>query len=277
MNDNRLNPTHVSLYHALFQLWNLNRFQNPLVIYRDETMKMSRLGSLHTYYKCLYDLHHWRYIVYKPSHSPINGSEVYLCNFDISSQENEGGLDAKVEQVGCKSDISSDTESPPIGCKNDTSLDAVLPQVRCKSDISLDAKLHPYINNINNKTYREGKSQSQNPGIENLTEEKNNESDRIENEKEKRKKVAPKKEKDFVPPELDEALTFFKSEQYPELEARKFFFHFESNGWKVGGKSPMKNWQAAAHNWMLNVPKYDTVQKPNAIKLNTGKDYGEPL
>ncbi len=217
MNDNRLNPTHVSLYHALFQLWNLNRFQNPLVIYRDETMKMSRLGSLHTYYKCLYDLHNWGYIVYQPSHSPINGSKVYLCNFDTSSQENEGGLDAKVEQVGCKSDTSSDIESPPIRCKNDTSLDAILPQARCKSDISLDAKLHPYINNINNKTYRGGKSQTQNSGIENLAEEKNNEHDQLENEKSKRKKVALKKEKDFVPPELNETLAFFKSEQYPEI------------------------------------------------------------
>jgi hypothetical protein len=39
----------------------------------------------------------------------------------------------------------------------------------------------------------------------------------------------------------------------------------------------MENWQAAAHNWMLNVPKYDTIPKSNAVKLNTGKDYGEPL
>ncbi len=34
------------------------------------------------------------------------------------------------------------------------------------------------------------------------------------------------------------------SERSPEIEAKKFFNHFESNGWKVGGKSPMKNWQA---------------------------------
>ena len=28
--DNKLNPTHISLYVTLFQHWNLNKFNNPL-------------------------------------------------------------------------------------------------------------------------------------------------------------------------------------------------------------------------------------------------------
>jgi hypothetical protein len=65
--------------------------------------------------------------------------------------------------------------------------------------------------------------------------------------------------------------------QYTEIEARKFFYHFVANGWKVGGKTPMENWQAAAHNWMLNAPRYESETKPNTVKLNTSKDYDEPL
>lgn len=30
--DCNLNPTHISLYFALFQLWNFNRFRNPIRI-----------------------------------------------------------------------------------------------------------------------------------------------------------------------------------------------------------------------------------------------------
>lgn len=101
--------------------------------------------------------------------------------------------------------------------------------------------------------------------------------DELPTKKAKRKKVAQKKEKEFVPPQHDEAVAFFKAEQYPEIEARKFFYHFEANGWRVGGKTPMKNWHAAAHNWMLNVPRYEPEPKLNAVKLNTSKDYGEPL
>lgn len=27
--DDRLNPSHISLYMALFQLWNMNKFEKP--------------------------------------------------------------------------------------------------------------------------------------------------------------------------------------------------------------------------------------------------------
>lgn len=49
-------------------------------------------------------------------------------------------------------------------------------------------------------------------------------------------------------PTLLECKDYFKELLIP-LEAEKFFDHFESNGWRVGGKAPMKNWKAAARNW----------------------------
>jgi hypothetical protein len=67
---------------------------------------------------------------------------------------------------------------------------------------------------------------------------------------------------------------------FPEIEAIKFFNYFSSNGWLVGGKTPMVNWQAAAENWILNAPKFISNEQPNRAKhLNTGtdKDYSEPL
>jgi hypothetical protein len=136
------------------------------------------------------------------------------------------------------------------------------------------------INNTNNKTYIEGKNQAQKSNevsFDSLKNQKCSNQDGLTPEKAKRKKVAPKKEKVFVPPPLEEAVEFFKTEQYPEVEAKKFFYHFESNGWKVGGKAPMKNWYAAAHNWMLNAIRYESDPKSNPVKLNNSKDYGEPL
>ena len=51
-------------------------------------------------------------------------------------------------------------------------------------------------------------------------------------------------------------------------EAEKLFDHYESNGWKVGGKAPMKCWKSATRNWMRrnfddknDAPKYDGVVK----------------
>lgn len=85
--DDRLNPSHVSLYMALFQLWNLNKFNNPISIARGEMKKLSKIGSNNTYLKCLKDLTNYGYLKYIPSHNPYKGSEVYLCKFDTSTTQ----------------------------------------------------------------------------------------------------------------------------------------------------------------------------------------------
>ncbi|MDP4208893.1 MAG: hypothetical protein Q8928_08780 [Bacteroidota bacterium] len=77
-----------------------------------------------------------------------------------------------------------------------------------------------------------------------------------------------KKEKEFIRPTLEETITFFKEENHSELEAKKFFNHFESNGWKVGGKTPMKNWQAAACNFAFR-SGYKTIQSTPTAKTTT--------
>lgn len=35
----------------------------------------------------------------------------------------------------------------------------------------------------------------------------------------------------------------------PSVEAEKFICHFNSNGWKVGGKAPMRDWRASVVSW----------------------------
>src|SRR5690554_2684041 len=67
--DTRLNPTHISLYMALFKYWNSYRFPNDFIIIRDEVMKLSKIGSKSTYHRCLKQLDTWNYIRYKPSHN----------------------------------------------------------------------------------------------------------------------------------------------------------------------------------------------------------------
>jgi hypothetical protein len=85
--DDRLNPTHISLYLALFQYWNMNRFDNPMSISRGEIMKLSKVRSNVTYLRCIKDLHNWNYLVYEPSHNPFKGSQVSLYNFCTSSAQ----------------------------------------------------------------------------------------------------------------------------------------------------------------------------------------------
>ena len=57
--NNRLNPTHISLYIALFQVWNKNRFPVEFYFIRDEVMSFSKIGSKTTYHRCIRDLSNW--------------------------------------------------------------------------------------------------------------------------------------------------------------------------------------------------------------------------
>jgi hypothetical protein len=255
--DERPNPTHVSLYMALFQQWNLNRFENPISITRSSTMKMSKIGSQNTYHKCLNDLNCWGYISYRPSHNPTRGSKVYLFSFD-TTQFDDKTCSVPIQALGNFS-RNSDTSS----------IQAL------RSSINS-------INNTNNKTNSEREKNAQNFKKSEITvfSKKGSKGVLKGSRKEKRKKVAQKKEKGFVVPTLDEVTAFFGLTAYPELEARKFFYHFQSNGWKVGGKAPMKDWHAAAHNWMLNDKKFNPPQNAktnNAVTLKTGKNYDIPL
>lgn len=77
---------------------------------------------------------------------------------------------------------------------------------------------------------------------------------------------------------------FFKQNQWPDIEALKFFNHYQGIGWKIGGKIPIVDWQATARNWML---KATALKKENGLnylshfwdnlKTNNEKNYGEPL
>ncbi|MEP0367346.1 MAG: hypothetical protein ABJN36_17620 [Cyclobacteriaceae bacterium] len=93
--DNRLHATHVSLYISLFTLWNLNRFENPISINREEVMKISKIGSRNTYHKCLKELDQFGYLEYLPSHNPLKGSLVNMLNFDTTPVQALGNTSPK--------------------------------------------------------------------------------------------------------------------------------------------------------------------------------------
>lgn len=73
--------------------------------------------------------------------------------------------------------------------------------------------------------------------------------------------------------------SWLKSVNQIKSEAQKFFNYFESNGWLVGGKTKMKNWNAAARNWILNSQKWNSSEAKQSGNLHTNqdKDYSIPL
>lgn len=68
----------------------------------------------------------------------------------------------------------------------------------------------------------------------------------------------------FTPPTIPELHTAFLAKGLTDkvalLESNKFWSHFDSNGWKVGGKTKMKSWQSAVSSWYH---KMDDFKKQN--------------
>jgi len=97
--DKRLNTTHVSLYMALFQFWNLNRFREEFYIDRQEVMELSKIGSTATYHRCLKQMDSWNYLRYFPSHNPYKGSKIKLFNFGTTSEQVVNEFETSTEQA----------------------------------------------------------------------------------------------------------------------------------------------------------------------------------
>ncbi|RZJ33981.1 MAG: transcriptional regulator [Flavobacterium sp.] len=296
--DKLLNPTHVSLYIALFQFWNINRFRNPISISRHEIMRISKISSLATYHRCLKLLDSHGYIKYEPSFNPYKGSHVYLFNFSDElkpTPRNERtattNFELLNEQVVNKLETGNETASEQV----------------------TEQALVPSINNTNNTNFLNDsnglnlgeptkKFEDEIPGfLKSDTQEKEKSSAKKEKEEsasissheqesvehvrnlfldqiEKPPETIP--EKLLQKPTIEEVLAYFRGQSFPELEASKFFNYFASIGWLVGGKTPMADWHAAARNWIINAPKFTTNERTDRTKsLDTSadKDYSEPL
>lgn len=60
----------------------------------------------------------------------------------------------------------------------------------------------------------------------------------------------------FTRPTRSEVEAYAHEIGLPPGEADKFLDHFDANGWKVGGKTPMKSWKAAMRNWQRRLPEF---------------------
>ncbi|WP_026935021.1 hypothetical protein [Christiangramia echinicola] len=96
--DDRLNPTHISLYMALFQEWNSSRFADGFFVNRRELMHMAKIGSKSTYHRCITDLDSWSYLSYFPSYNPYKGSKIKMSIICTTDEPVTGDYDHIMEQ-----------------------------------------------------------------------------------------------------------------------------------------------------------------------------------
>ena len=285
-------------------------------------MRINKISSKATYHKCLKNLHSLGYINYEPSYNPFRGSHVYLFNFSddlkpipksekSTTPKNEPVFELIDEQVVNKLFTSTDTSSGTssehalVSYISNTNLPNISNDLKI---VNLDEQAKNFEFNViasNEAISEKEKSSAKKEKTETLADDNRQisksfaDTDEKQNEKSRQKKflvTSSLSSRAFdikrrtasgsqvnLQPTIENVKAYFLEQHFPELEAIKFFNYFSSNGWLVGGKTPMVDWQAAAQNWILNSPNFnhntDTTPINRAKHLNTGtdKDYSEPL
>lgn len=263
--DNRLRANHVSLYTALFQVWNQYHFQHAFPILREEVINLCRIGSRSTYVQCLKDLHAYGYIIYQPASQPYAPSFITINKLTDASKEDKPiqlslFQDVQVENTG--------NRQTGLRSKNE-------PQTRPENGPCSGPKVGHIINKqINNN--KKGGENANTPPKKNNTVKSSKSKPQKTNEEIKHPAA-------LAIPETGAVHQFFKDNGYPAPEALKFYYHYQANGWKQGSKTSITNWQYAAHKWMLNIHPQKSIhhdtRKPKPGKLHTdeNKSYSEPL
>jgi len=297
--ETNLNPTHISLYLALFQCWNVNRFKNPTGISREEIMKASKINSKATYHKCMKELELLGFMIYNPTFNPHSCSNIIMINF------------SEKEKTISKIPHSTHSKNEPVHNLTESKNEQAIEQVN--EQLYIYNKKQTVKNNLNNTKIDIEKNlinqpvQSLNPLIipkekemlevwvdDNLqiitafadTDKKQTESGRQKSCAKKEKAVELDLFFETTVPSLEMILEYFSFKQSSQTEANKFFNYYSSIGWLIGGKTKMKDWKAAARNWMLNTAKfatntqksdYNSQPKPMHLHTATQKNYDEPL
>jgi hypothetical protein len=191
------------------------------------------------------ELHEKGYVIYEPSYNPFRGSLVRMVNLS--------------------SELKPLRKKELTQLKNKQVIEQAVNKNKTSSEPSTEQALVSSINIINNT------NSLNNVNIEEQAKNKKNNMFKILD--------------NTIPPELSNVIVFFKEKNTSQIDAEKFYNHFQSNGWLVGGKSKMKDWKAAARNWILNSEKFNKSRhpelvegpKPNHLHVPNEKNYSEPL
>lgn len=268
--DPNLTPTHMSLFMALFQTWNQSRFPKYIQIIRDDMMHLSKINSKATYHKAMAYLHKNRYIHYKPSYNPLKGSQISFFPKEIPDWSTN---DEPVQNLTTRllNEPYSKLSSTNIITDNISTTAREKKEIRNQKIVSSEL-----INPTDTKEKSSAKKETSKAALSKAKTDENGGS------------VRPIKNKLFsnekkIPPAVHLVEEFFIGQYSTIQEARRFINHYTANGWLVGGKSPMIDWEASAKNWIANTTKFNNHAKHNnptrAQQLHTtaSKNYFEPL
>lgn len=87
------------------------------------------------------------------------------------------------------------------------------------------------------------------------------------NNKENKENKVNNEKRVFTPPSCETIISFFLNLESTQEEAMKFSDYYTANGWRIN-KNPMKDWQAAARNWIRRAAMFSKVKSTQKSAKN---------
>ena len=245
--DDHLKPTHISLYMALFQEWNCNRFAKEFSVNRRDLMTASKIGSKSSYHRCLRDLDKWEYLSYYPSNSPYKGSKIKMSIFWTEDETVQDQNSPNIEPVtGCEC-----PENEPTSGQYSPLLEQIAERYRPKTEPGL-GRYGPTSGLTMGSTINSNKQVNINK----------------------------------QPKGWQVVIDFFVEKGCHADEGKKFFEHYQNRNWKTSDGNTIRDWRALAKHWMDRAELFKKESKANTkppsqfrdnLKTTKYKDYGQPL
>lgn len=251
--DNRLTTSHISLYMALFQYWNFNRFQNPFTVYRNDIMRLSKIGSKNTYHKCMKELHQARYIFHHPSATKYKPVKISMTMLDKTAQKNPEQLELFAGNTAGAGQNAEAFISPKK--KTYANTETGTQRVPNLTDTSINNDPEAIPNSGHLIKHTNNKQERNTPAHQIFA--RNGKIQEAINTPPFREPVPGQANELNDRPKIVEIERFFKEKNYQSSEARKFYHHYKAIGWKIQGKIPIEDWKALAEKWMVNTSKWN--------------------
>jgi hypothetical protein len=256
--DDRCTAQHISLYMALFMSWNNRRFRIPMSIVREDVMQDARIGSVHTYTRCIRELMEWDYLRYDPSFNSRRGTKIYMYRFDKADDKahdkaNDPTFDTAVEE-GIDSRVESDKGADHASDQTDGQATDTAP-ARPLLNMYLNKKNNVKDENIYNASNGTGRDMYVDPREVVEIQEDDQVVDKDDD-------LNPYYDEEttgegVLPRSLSEVKDFFRSKKYSLRDAELFYMYYCSIGWRVGKAGvPVENWRAVAYTWILRSDQF---------------------
>lgn len=162
MMEDNVSCIDMSIYNALFLIWNRCDFDSQLSINRNDVMKLAKVGNANTYTKSLKTLHEKKYIEYKPSNNPLIGSKVTIIRCDKGSDK--GTAKSSDISSGASTDKGGDTLYKQYNNLTNKQINNILAHANSLSK----SELIIFIDSLNSEKIKEEINQRQNKFKESL-------------------------------------------------------------------------------------------------------------